>query len=437
MLTIKQRGGGAPHNTWLGPAPWIETPPPGPQAQNVIDRRHRATSDHSSWPLPLVARRAHGTVVEDVDGNRYLDFAAGLATCVAGHTNNRIVTAIEEQAQALIQLPNCHCEVQTILCERLAAMAPGAAQTRVLLTESGNESVEAAVKLARRHTGRHWLIAFTNSYHGWTIGAATLTSTTAEPRQGFGPLLPKVLHSPYGQADAMVAQLARRQIDPGEVAAVLVKPVSATDGFVVPPADFLPAVRRFCDEHEILLVVDEICTGMGRTGHLFACEHFDVVPDAILLGESLAAGMPIGALIARADVLEHHKGNGGSMFGGGNPVSCAAAIATLDLIEHSQGANTARHGDSLRAQLGQLSTRHRCLTNVRGLGLMAAVDAVKGGNTPSRRRRDRILDETFRRGVLLSTCGKSGIQFSPPLCINETQLQVALQVFEEAICTVT
>jgi 4-aminobutyrate aminotransferase len=258
----------------------------------------------------------------------------------------------------------------------------------------------------------------------------------SHPRHGYGPLLPKVAHLPYGDAGDLEGVFRRKGINPADIAAFVVKPMNATDGFVLPPDSFLADLRTFCRTHGALLVVDEVLTGMGRTGYMFACEHFGVAPDMIILGESLGSGMPLGAVIADARYAAPVASDLATMING-NPVSCAAAQATLDLLGGGYMANARHGGQQLRDELAQMASRHRCLANVRGLGMMSAVDIVKGSGTASPKLRDRILRDTFERGLLLLACGHSGIQFSPPLCLNETQLDVAMHVFEESVQTVT
>ncbi|UCG16833.1 MAG: aminotransferase class III-fold pyridoxal phosphate-dependent enzyme [Phycisphaerales bacterium] len=439
MLRIKQHEQRSPGDGhWLGPAPWIETPPPGPRAQAIIERDRKVASLDRHRLHPLVASRAYGSVIEDVDGNRYLDFAAGPATFAAGHAHPKVVAAVERQARCLIHVSGSDFYVgrRTRLSERLASLAPGDLPKHVLLANGGTESIEAAVKLARWFTGRPWLVTFTGSFHGWTLGAMALSSSKLGPRHGFGPLLPKVAHLAYGESDAVEERLSAKHVDPDDVAAVIVEPIQTTDAFVVPPPSFLPALRDLCNRHGILLIVDEIRTGMGRTGRMFACEHVAVVPDVIVLGLALGSGMPLGAVIADARVMTAASGALADMPGG-NPVSCAAAEATLDLLEQSYASNAECLGRRLRDDLERLADRHRCLGNVGGLGLLSVVDIVKGGSIASPKLRDRILLEAFGRGLLLLKCGPSSIRFSPPLSINETQVDVALHVFEESVNTVT
>jgi len=423
---------------WIGPAPWIETPLPGPIAREWIDRDQRSSSPSYTRDYPLVVQRAVGSVVEDVDGNRFLDLTAGIAVCATGHCHPKVVAAIEAQARSLIHIcgSDFYYPPMAELMEKLAGLVPSDVPKRVFLTNSGTEAVEAALKLARFATDRKWIIAFHGAFHGRTMGSLSLTSSKVRQRKGFGPFVPMIAHSPYGDADAIESTLFRQQMAPTEVAAIFVEAMQGEGGYVVPPADFLPKLRALCDRHGILLVCDEIQSGMGRTGKWFAFEHFGVVPDMVLVAKGIASGMPLGALIAPADLMAWGPGAHASTFGG-NPVCCAAALATLELIESHYMATAASLGQRLRDTLGEAAARHKTLTNVRGLGLMCALDVAHrrtGKGDP--KLRDRILMEVFNRGVILLPCGESGIRFCPPLCINQAQLDVGLRIFEEAVATV-
>lgn len=439
MLQIKEAARKkADKASWIGPAPWIETPPPGIAARAAMERDARVASPSYTRNYPLVIHRAAGSVVEDVDGNRYLDFAAGLAVCAAGHCHPKVVAAIQEQAATLIHASGtdfCY-EPMLTLAEKLAAIAPGRSQKRVLFLTSGAETAEAAFKLARHYTGRKWVIAFHGASHGRTMGALSLTSSSAREKAGFEPLVPMVGHVPYGDLEAIEEQIFRQQSPPEGVAAIFVEPILGGGGYVVPPKNFLPRLRSLCDRHGMLLVCDEIHSGMGRTGKMFACQHFGVVPDVVLCAGGLASGMPLGAVIASKEIMNWPSGAHGSTFGG-NPVSCAAALATIELLESGLIANAAKRGEHLQGKLSEIAAGRRCVDHARGLGLMAAVDIVsrKSGKTDSRLR-DRVLQEAFRRGLILLGCGPGGIRFSPPLGINETQIEVGLTVFDEVVATV-
>jgi len=424
---------------WIGPAPWIETTPPGPFAQAAIERDNRVAASCYDRPYPLVVRRANGSVVEDVDGNRYLDFAAGLAVCSTGHTHARVVAAIERQCRELIHIcgSTYRYEPMIALSEKLASIAPGRSAKRVYLAESGSEAIEAAIKLARWRTRRQWIIAFRGAFHGRTVGALSLTSSRHRMREGFGPLMPMVAHVPYGDVEAIRTQFFGHEMVPEEVAAIFVQPLLSEGEFTIPPNGFLPSLRKLCDKHGILLVVDETHSGCGRTGKMFACQHFGVVPDIVAVSKGLASGLPLGAIIAPEDVMTWPQGAHGSTYGG-NPVACAAAMATIELLESGLVANAAKMGERMCERLETIGERRHCLQNVRGLGLMVGVDVVnRKTGRPYRALRDRIFAEAFRRGIILLGCGDATIRFSPPLLLNRTQLDVGLNVLDEAIATVT
>jgi 4-aminobutyrate aminotransferase len=320
--------------------------------------------------------------------------------------------------------------------ERLAALVPGKGNKRVLLTNSGAEAVEASLKLSRHHSKRKWIVGFFGAFHGRTMGALSLTCSKARQREHFGPLVPMVTHVPYGNVDAIESQLFRYKMDPSEVAAVVVEALQGEGGYVVPEPDFLPKLRALCDKHGILLVCDEIQSGAGRTGKWFAFEHFGIVPDIVLMAKGLASGMPLGAVIAREEIMDWPPGAQGSTFGG-NPVACAAALATLDVVESGGMANAAEQGERLRAKLSDIAQKRKAIADVRGLGLMCGVDVVK----PRTGKADvdlrmRILKESFERGLLLLGCGETSIRFCPPLTINQAQLETGLKIFDEAIATV-
>ncbi len=423
---------------WIGPAPWIETELPGPKARAYIERDERISSPSNTRDYPLVAERASGSVVADVDGNRFLDMAAGIAVCATGHCHPKVTAAIEAQAKSLIHICGSDFYYPSMieLMERLTAIAPGKEPKRVLLTNSGAEAVEAAIKLSRFHTKRKWIIGFHGAFHGRTMGALSITCSKARQREHFGPLVPMVAHVPYGDVDAIESQLFRYKMAPEEVAAIFVEALQGEGGYVIPDPTFLPKLRAMCDKHGILLVCDEIQSGTGRTGKWFAFEHFGIVPDVILMAKGLASGMPLGAVIAPERVMTWPPGAPGSTFGG-NPVSCAAAVATLDLVKGGCMANAAERGERLHAALCAIAEKRKCITNARGLGLMRAVDVVNrrtGKNDP--KLRGQILVEAFQRGVILLGCGETSIRFCPPLCINEAQLDVAMKLFGEAVATV-
>ena len=425
---------------WIGPAPDVEEALPGPQAELLIRRDDAVMSPSCTREYPLVVRRASGSVVEDIDGNRFLDFAAGIAVCATGHCHPQVVEAIQKQAADLIHICGCdfYYPVMVDLAEKLGRIAPwsGTDKTRVYFTNSGSETVEAAIKLARHQTGRKRIIAFHGAFHGRTMGALSLTASKFKQKLGFGPLVPMVSHAGYGSTEGITEKLFKMHFPPEEVAAIFVEPIQGEGGYNIPPKEFLQELRELCDRHGILLVFDEIQSGIGRTGKWWACEHDGVVPDVLCSAKGLASGMPLGALITKASVMVWPPGSQGSTFGG-NPICCAAAVATLDLVEQGYMHNAEQLGELLLERLKEMETRHRCLSGARGRGLMTAVDVVKGKQKEMQHPelRGRIIQEAFGRGLLLLPCGETSIRVTPPLCINETQLDVGLKVLDEVLAT--
>ncbi len=437
MLSIKANQSGPDQDEWIGPAPWIETALPGPKAERVIAADERFSSTTYTRDFPLVVKRAYGSVIEDVDGNRFLDFTAGIAVCAAGHCHPKVVAAIQEQAARLIHICGCdfYYPVMAALLEKLSEIAPGKGDKSIFLTNSGTEAIEGAFKLARHHTGRKWAIAFHGAFHGRSMGALSLTCSKPVQRSQFGPLVPMTAHVDYGDADAIESTLFRYKMNPNEVAAIFVESFQGEGGYVIPPADFLPKLRALCDKHGILLVIDEIQSGMGRTGKWFACEHFNVEPDIMTVAKGIASGMPIGAIIARKEIATWGPSAHGSTFGG-NPLACAAALATIELVENGFMENARIRGEQLRARLERITEKRRCLTAVRGLGMMNAIDVVHRGKSDAKLR-GRILDECFKRGLLMLGCGTHSIRFCPPLCMNEAQVDTGLSILDEAVATVS
>lgn len=425
-------------DTWLGPAPWIIVAPPGLKVSQAIGRDQRVSSPSLNHPYPLVINRARGSVVEDLDGNRYLDFTAGNAACVTGHCHPQVTEAVKQQAELLLEGEGSACCGPAVsLTEKLAEVAPGESRKRVLLTNSRSEAIDATIKLARHHTRRPGIIAFHGASHGRTMGALSLGASDARYRQHFGPLLPMVFHAPYGDLDFITEHLFKQIITPGEVAAMFVEPLQAQGEFVIPPPDFLAGLRQLCDEHGILLVADEAYTGMGRTGRMFCIEHHHVEPDILIVGKGLAGGLPLAAVVAREKIVDWTAGVHESTSSG-NPVSCAAALATLDLIDKQVLKNAQRLAPLAISKLEAITSHHKCIVAARGMGLMLAVSIVKDGRTrePNPHLRNRIVQEAFNRGLLLLPCGESSIRFTPPLSVNRVQLEVGLDVFSEAVATV-
>jgi 4-aminobutyrate aminotransferase len=433
--------------------PHIATTPPGPRARAIIERDARVMSQNYRKDYPLAIERGRGPVVEDADGNRFLDFAAGIAVVATGHCHPDVVAAIKAQSERVLHM----CAMTfydgnvVALAEALAARAPGRGPWRVFFANSGAEVVEGAVKLARLCTGRQKIVAFYGSFHGRTYGAMTLTASRPVQRKGYGPLLPEVVHTHYAYCyrcpvnrdpatcsveclDLLSHTMFGTTLDPEEVAAVIVEPVQGEGGYVVPHPGFLPRLRELTRRHGILLIADEVQCGMGRTGRMFASEHFGLEPDIVVVAKGIASGMPLAALIARDDVMRWQAGGHGSTFGG-NPVSVAAALATLRLLEGGLVDNAARVGERLIGLLRRRLGRHEVVGDVRGLGLMIGVEIVRDRATrePAPDLRGRILEEAFRRGLLLLGCGKSTIRLAPPLVIDEEDAETATRILDEAI----
>jgi 4-aminobutyrate aminotransferase len=382
---------------------------------------------------PLVVRRARGAMVEDMDRNRFLDFTAGIAVTNVGHSHPRVVAAVTRQSRRLIHMSGTdfYYAPQVRLAERLAALAPGTDAKRVFFTNSGAEAIEAALKLARRHTLRNRALAFLGAFHGRTYGAMSLSGSKPMQRRGFAPLVPEIHHARYGDLESVEA-LLRTVCPPDELAAIFVEPIQGEGGYIVPPPEFLPGLRSLCNQHGILLVLDEVQSGFGRTGKLFASEHWGVEGDILCLAKGIANGLPLGAIVARASVMDWPSGSHASTFGG-NPVACAASLATLSLIRKRYRANAAARGGELRDGLERLAGRHAFIREVRGLGLMigAEVQDARGGPAPL--LRDRIIELAFQRGLLLLPCGASTIRFCPPLCLTSAQVDIGLALLDAAM----
>ncbi len=425
--------------------PDVRIAPPGPVGQELLRRDARFTSPSYTRVYPLVVARGSGCVIEDVDGNLFLDFTAGIAVTATGHCHPDVVAAIRDQAGKLIHMSGTdfYYEPQIALAQKLAEMSPGPTPKRVFFTNSGAEALEAALKLSRWHTQRSRVIAFFGAFHGRTYGAMSLSGSKLVHRRGFSPLVPDIHHVPYPREvpgrDAgselvkMIEDtLLKRTAPPEEVAAIFIEPIQGEGGYRVAPPGCLQALRRLCDAHGILLVVDEVQSGMGRTGKLFAVEHSGVEPDIICSAKGIASGMPLGAIIARDSVMDWPPGSHASTFGG-NPVSCRASLATLELLEKEYMRNAAERGEELRAGLRELASRHEVLVDVRGLGLMTAVDVVTADGMPDPAGRDACVQGVFQRGLLLLGCGECGIRFCPPLCVTSREIKTALKLLDSVI----
>ncbi|MBW4634054.1 MAG: acetyl ornithine aminotransferase family protein [Iphinoe sp. HA4291-MV1] len=415
--------------------PRLITSLPGSRAKDIIKRDRAVTSPSYTRDYPLVVARGEGCMVEDVDGNVFLDMTAGIAVTATGYAHPEVVQAIQEQAARLVHMSGTdfYYEPMVELAEKLASRAPFPNGARVFFTNSGAESNEGAIKLARYYTGRSLIVAFLGAFHGRTYGAMSLTGSKAVQRANFGPLLPGVTHIPYGthaSLDYLEKQLFPTMLPPKEVAAIVVEPIQGEGGYIVPEDGFLQRIRQICDRYGIMMVVDEVQSGMGRTGHLFAIEHWGVMPDIITMAKGIASGLPLGAILSRPEIMTWQPGAHATTFGG-NPVACAAAIVTLRLLESGLMANATQMGELLQAGLHRLSQQFPQVSPPRGKGLMVAVDLLNDEGEFDPQLRDRILQEAFLRGLLLLSCGKAAIRFCPPLVIDSDQIQIALEILSE------
>jgi 4-aminobutyrate aminotransferase len=436
-------------------APDIKTPLPGPKAKAIIDKDARYVSPSYTRDYPLVIARGEGAVVEDVDGNLFLDCAAGIAVNSTGVSHPDVVKAIADQAAKFIHMSGTdfYYEPQARLAEELASLVPIDGDVRTFFGNSGTEATEAALKLSRYHTKRPGIIAFLGSFHGRSLGSLALTSSKSVQRRGFGPFMPGVYHAPFpdvyrfnGSADACAeASLAviREQIlvhlvAPDEVAAIVVEPIQGEGGYVVPPTSFLQGLRALATEHGIMLVVDEVQSGMGRTGRMFASEHFGLKADIVNIAKGIASGLPLGVTCARSAVMNWPPGAHASTFGG-NPVACAAALATIRLLRERYVKNAASVGEHLMNGLRDLQQKHALVGDVRGKGLMIGVELVRDRASKARaiEERNALVQAMFRRGVLILGAGKNAIRFAPPLVLTQDQADTILRVFDESLAEVS
>ena len=434
-------------------APNLKTPLPGPKAAALIGRDQQYVSPSYTRDYPLVMAGGQGAVVEDVDGNRFLDCAAGIAVNATGHAHPDVVKAIVEQAGRFLHMSGTdfYYEPQVRLAEDMAAIAPMTGPVKSFFGNSGTEAVEASVKLAKYHTRRFNIIAFLGSFHGRSLGSLSMTASKVTQRRGFGPLLPGVYHAPYANCyrcpvgarpescaaecvDWIEDQILVHLVSPDEVAAIVVEPIQGEGGYVVPPQQFHQRLRALTAQHGMLLVADEVQSGMGRTGKMFAIEHFGVEPDIFATAKGIASGMPLGVCTARAEVMDWPPGAHASTFGG-NPVSCAAAIATIKLLRDSLVRNAEEVGAHLIAGARALMEKHQIIGDVRGKGLMIGIEFVRDRQTKERavKERDAIVQACFYRGLLVLGAGKNAIRLSPPLLLTKAQGDAALRILDEAI----
>jgi 4-aminobutyrate aminotransferase len=436
--------------------PSLVTPLPGPKAKQVLARDAQFISPSYTRGYPLVAKSGRGAMVEDVDGNVFLDFAAGIAVVSTGHCHPRVVEAIQKQAAELIHISctDFYYPGLVDLAERLAAIAPGKGAKKVYFGNSGTEAIEAAIKLARYHTRRDKIIAFHGCFHGRTLGSLSLTASKAVQRKGFGSLLAGVFHIPYPNsyrcpygnpspctcveaATFLEREIFKRLVDPEEIAAVFVEPIQGEGGYVPASKEFLVELQRICRKHGILLVCDEVQSGMGRTGKWWASDHGGIEPDILCVAKGIASGMPLSATIAQASLMDWKPGAHASTFGG-NPVSVAAALATMDLLESQYIENARRVGEFFLGRLATLPARHKIVGDVRGKGLMIGVEIVRDQKTKERAGdlREAIVNRAFEKGLLLLGAGENTIRIAPPLVVDEEQADFAARTLDACISEV-
>jgi 4-aminobutyrate aminotransferase len=435
--------------------PAIHGPLPGPRARQVIERDHKVLSPSYTRPYPLAVSRGEGAMVEDLDGNRFLDFNAGIAVVATGHCHPKVVEAIQRQAARLIHMSGTdfYYENMVELAEKLAAVAPGGIERRVYFGNSGTESIEAAIKLARYTTGREKFIAFLGGFHGRTMGSLALTASKAVQRRGFSPLMPGVHHIPYAYcyrcaygktpdtcgvecAKVIEDQLVKTVLPADEVAAIVLEPVQGEGGYIVPPQKFIDELARIAKRFGMLLIFDEVQSGMGRSGKMWAADHFHAVPDILAVAKGIASGLPLGATIARAELMNWPPGAHASTFGG-NPVACAAGLVTIELLEQELISNAARVGAYMMDRLRDWPVRFPIVGEVRGLGLMIGIELVRDQQTRERASaaRNRVLELAFARGLLVLGAGENSIRLAPPLTITRDQAGFAMDVLEECLTT--
>ena len=428
----------------------IGVTPPGPKAKAWVKRDEASLSQSATRIYPLVVRKARGATVEDVDGNRYVDFTAGIAVTSTGHSHPKVVAAIRKQAALFLHMSGTdfYYPSQIKLAETIGRIAPGKNPKRAFFSNSGAEAVEASFKLARYRTRRPLMIAFQGAFHGRTMGALSLTGSKAVQRRHFSPLVPGVTHVPYPNCyrcpygltypscDLHCVTVIRdvyfkSTVPPEDVAAIIVEPIQGEGGVIVPPPEFHPMLAALAKEFGMLYVLDEVQTGMGRTGRMFAAEHWRVEPDIMALGKGIASGLPMGATVARADVMNWEAGSHANTFGG-NPVACEATLVTIELLEQSLVKNAAVVGEYLLSELAKMQARHRLIGDVRGKGLMIGIECVRDRATKEMavEERNAVVQRCFRKGLLLLGCGQNVIRMVPPLTVTKREADVALNILD-------
>jgi 4-aminobutyrate aminotransferase len=435
--------------------PKLKTALPGPNAKKIVAEDDRFISPSYTRSYPMVAKSGRGSRVTDVDGNEFLDFAAGIAVTSTGHCHPEVVKAIQEQAAELIHMSGTdfYYEHMIDLAKRLSGVAPMPGPHRFYYGNSGAEAVECAMKLARYHTGRQNIISFFGAFHGRTMGALSLTGSKPQQKRRFAPFVPGVTHVRYpyayrgcsggpqeeeafalGCARYIEEKLFKTILPPEEVAAIILEPIQGEGGYVVAPTNFLEEIRSICDRHGILLIVDEVQSGAGRTGKWWAIEHSGVQPDIVCIAKGIASGMPLGICMTKADVMSWVPGSHASTFGG-NPVAIAAALATMDVLEREGIQNAATVGEAMLQRLRPWVAKHPHVGEVRGRGLMIGIEIVgdKESRTPAGAMRDKIVDLAFERGLLILGCGETSVRLCPPLIVKQQEADIALDIFEECI----
>lgn len=433
--------------------PEIKTPLPGPKAKALIDRDPKSASPSYIKCYPLAVDRGEGNWIYDLDGNRFLDLMSGIAVCSTGHAHPKVVKAIQEASEKFLHLclTDFYYDLGTRLSEKLCSYLPGMGPKKVFLTNSGTEAVEGAMKLARFHTRRPNFIAFKGGFHGRTYGSISLNGSKATQRAFFSPMVPGVFHAPYPNpyrcpsacaaavcntncmcTDYIEKELFKHYLDPKEVAAIVIEPILGEGGYVVAPKAFLQKLRAICDKHGILLVFDEVQCGVGRTGSMYAADHFGVYPDILLTAKGIASGMPIGAIVAKESVMTWTKGSHGSTYAG-NPVCCAAALATLEIVEGLM-PQVKRVGDYMLNSLRKLQQKHKVIGDVRGVGLMIGAEFIHPDTKePASEYVNELEQLGFKKGLLMLSCGKSTIRFAPPLIFTEYEVDVAMKILDECL----
>ena len=438
----------------LATRPKIIAEPPGRKAREVIRRDENLTSPSLTRTAPLVGVRAEGVWVEDIDGNVYLDFGSGIAVVNVGHCHKKVVEAIKRQAETCDHINSCDYFTvpQVEYAEKLLPLLPGKFGKRVFFGNSGAEAVECAIKMAKWHSRRSYLIGFIGAFHGRTMGALSLTSTSTSARRFYFPMMPGTMHVPYAYCYRCLYKqnypdcgmwclgyiediVFKKLISPDEIAALIVEPIQGAGGYIVPPKEFLPGLRRICDTHGIIMIADEAQTGFGRTGRMISCEHWNVIPDVIVMSKAMAGGLPMGACISKADLMDWGPTSHENTLGG-NPIVVAAALAVLDvLLEERLIENADKVGGYMLKRFNDMMGEYNLVGDVRGKGMMVGIELVKDRETKqyATKERDDLILETFKRGLLLLGAGPSSIRLAPPLITTTDQAEIGIQIFEEAL----